>query len=92
MTLTEAEFKFQSLQQFLSSFGFCSEDTTEIVRKIEYDVSTDSFLGFSTPLNDSIPLPQHFRAEAFNNFKMIYDTKDMARLLNVHVSECIIGR
>ncbi|CAF4468884.1 unnamed protein product, partial [Rotaria sp. Silwood2] len=32
--LSEAEFQFESLQQFHSRFAFCSEDTTEIIRKV----------------------------------------------------------
>ncbi|CAF4557370.1 unnamed protein product, partial [Rotaria magnacalcarata] len=34
MTLTEAEFRFNSLQQFQSGFGFCSEDTTGVIPKV----------------------------------------------------------
>ncbi|CAF1442112.1 unnamed protein product, partial [Rotaria sordida] len=37
MTLAEAEFKFDSLQQFQSGFGFCSEDTTGVIPKVEYN-------------------------------------------------------
>ena len=51
----EAEFKFQSLEQFNSGFGFCSEDTTGVLRKIEYDSLTNSFVGFSTPITGGIP-------------------------------------
>ncbi|CAF4633583.1 unnamed protein product [Rotaria magnacalcarata] len=39
MTLTEAEFRFDSLQQSQSGFGFCSEDTTGVIPKV--DISTE---------------------------------------------------
>ena len=54
-TLAETEFKFQSLQQFDSGFEFWSEDTTGVLRKVGYDSSTNSFVGFSTPVVDGVP-------------------------------------
>lgn len=87
--LSEAEFKFESVQQFNSNFGFCSEDTTGVVRRIEYDVSTNSFVGFSTPVRDGLPLAQHFQADTFEDLKQIYDANETARLLNVHMCQPI---
>ncbi|CAF5183717.1 unnamed protein product, partial [Rotaria magnacalcarata] len=55
MTFAEAEFKFESLKQFHSGFGFYSEDTTGVIPKVEYDSSTNSFIGFATPIVDGIP-------------------------------------
>jgi hypothetical protein len=89
MTLNEAEFKFESLQQFHSGFGFCSEDTTGVIRKVEYDSPTNSFIGFTTPLVDGIPLAQRYQADTFDDLKMIYDTNETARLLNVHMFQSI---
>ena len=88
-TLTEAAFKFDSLRQFHSGYGFCSEDTTGVIRKAEYDSTTNSFVGFTTPLNDGIPLIKHFHADTFEDFKMIYNTNNTARLLNVHMFQGI---
>lgn len=87
--LSEAEFKFESVQQFNSNFGFCSEDTTGVVRRVEYDSSTNSFVGFSTPIRDGIPLAQHFQADTFEDLKQIYDANETARLLNVHMCQPI---
>jgi len=87
--LAEGEFKFQSLQQFNSGFGFCSEDTTGVLRKIEYDSSTNSFIGFSTPVVDGIPSQRHFQASTFNDLQTIFNTNEIARLLNVHMFQSI---
>ncbi|CAF4539581.1 unnamed protein product [Rotaria socialis] len=87
--LAEAEFKFEPLQQAHSNFCFCSEDTTGVIRKIEYDSSTNSFIGFSTPITDGIPSVRHFQANAFEDLKMLYDKNEMARLLNVHMFQRI---
>ncbi|CAF1481283.1 unnamed protein product [Rotaria sp. Silwood1] len=89
MTLTEAEFKFDSLQKFQSGFGFCSEDTTGVIPKVEYDSSTNSFIGFTTPIVDGIPLMKHYQADTFDDFKIIYSTNETAPLLNVHMFQSI---
>ncbi|CAF1482890.1 unnamed protein product [Rotaria sp. Silwood1] len=89
MTLTEAEFKFDSLQKFQSGFGFYSEDTTGIIPKVEYDSSTNSFIGFTTPIVDGIPLMKHYQADTFDDFKIIYKTNETAPLLNVHMFQSI---
>ncbi|CAF1489979.1 unnamed protein product [Rotaria sp. Silwood1] len=68
MTLTETEFKFDSLQKFQSGFGFCSEDTTGVIPKVEYDSSTNSFIGFTTRIVDGIPLMKHYQADTFDDF------------------------
>ncbi|CAF4986618.1 unnamed protein product, partial [Rotaria sp. Silwood1] len=89
MTLTEAEFKFDSLQKFQSGFGFCSEGTTGVIPKVEYDSSTNSFIGFTTPIVDGIPLTKHYQADTFDDFKIIYSTDETAPLLNVHMFQSI---
>ncbi|CAF1088693.1 unnamed protein product [Rotaria magnacalcarata] len=89
MTLTEAEFRFNSLQQFQSGFGFCSEDTTGVIPKVEYDSSTNSFIGFTTPIVDGIPLTKHYQADTFDDFKIVYNTNEAASLLNVHMFQSI---
>ncbi|CAF4064808.1 unnamed protein product, partial [Rotaria sordida] len=89
MTLAEAEFKFDSLQQFQSGFGFCSEDTTGVIPKVEYDSSTNSFIGFTTPVVDGIPLRKHYQTDTFDDFKIIRNTNATAPLLNVHMFQSI---
>lgn len=89
MTLAEAEFKFDILQQFPSGFGFCSEDTTGVIPKVEYDSITNSFIGFATPIISGIPSMKHYQAETLDDFKMIYNTNEIAPLINVHMFQSI---
>jgi hypothetical protein len=89
MALTEADFKFESLQQYSSGFAFCSEDTTGVIRKVEYDSSTNSFIGFATPIIDGIPSAQCYRANTFDDLETFYNTKESAKLLNVHMIQSI---
>ncbi|CAF1610778.1 unnamed protein product [Adineta ricciae] len=87
--LNEAEFKFHSLQQFQSGFGFCSEDTTGVIRKVEYDSSTNSFAGFATSIIDGIPSKKYYQSETFDDLKSKYDASETAGLLNVHMFQSI---
>ncbi|CAF3270344.1 unnamed protein product [Rotaria sp. Silwood2] len=82
---SEAEFYFGSLRQCHSQFGFCSENITGIIRKVEYDSKTNSFVGFATPIDHSVPLPKFYQANTFNDLKPIYDTNEIAPLLNMHM-------
>ncbi|CAF3778359.1 unnamed protein product [Rotaria sp. Silwood1] len=86
---SEAEFNFGSLWHCRSHFGFCSEDITGIIRKVEYNSKTNSFVGFATPINHEIPLPKFYQADTFNELKTIYETNEMAPLLNVHMFQSI---
>ena len=87
--ISEVEFKFGTLRQCHSQFGFCSEDTTGIIRKVEYNSKTNSFVGFATPIDHGIPLPKFYQADAFNELKRIYETNEIASLLNVHMFQSI---
>ncbi|CAF3799462.1 unnamed protein product [Rotaria magnacalcarata] len=89
MTFAEAEFKFESLKQFHSGFGFYSEDTTGVIPKVEYDSSTNSFIGFATPIVDGIPPKKCYQAHKFDDLRTIYDSNEMAPLLNVHMFQSI---
>jgi hypothetical protein len=69
--LTEGQFCFGALKQYLNSvnvgFGFCSEDCTGIIKKIKYDVNTNSFVGFVTQLSNGIPIPNYYQTDSLNN-------------------------
>ena len=86
---SEAESNFGSLRQSHSQFGFCSEDTTGIIRKVEYDSKTNSFVGFATPIDHGITLPKFYQADTFNELNTIYETNEIASLLNVHMLQSI---
>ena len=87
--ISEAELKFGTIRQCYSQFGFCSEDTTGIICKVEYNSKTNSFVGFATPIDHGIPLPKFYRADAFNELKRIHETNEIASLLSVHMFQSI---
>ncbi|CAF1434862.1 unnamed protein product [Didymodactylos carnosus] len=53
-SVKEGEFKFDGLNKYLISiavqFSFGSEDCTDVIHKIKYDVNTNSFIDFSIRL------------------------------------------
>ena len=86
---TEGKFDFQSLEKCASRFGFCSEDTTGVIRRVEYDSSSNSFVGFATPIIDGVPMAQSYQADTFTELKDIYESKEIASLLNVHMFQSV---
>lgn len=93
LKLNEAEFRFDYLQEYLKSkdisYGFASEDSTAILKKISYDCKTNSFIGFCTPLNNGIPIPQFFRTESFSQLKLWFENVQKASYLNLQAVQPI---
>ncbi|CAF3964564.1 unnamed protein product [Rotaria sordida] len=57
--LPKSEFRFESLSETFNSrqitHVFASEDCTGVVKAIKYDVQTDCFIGFVSPLQEGVP-------------------------------------
>ncbi|CAF4358180.1 unnamed protein product [Rotaria sp. Silwood2] len=89
LKLNEAEFRFDLLEQHFmsknSKYGFASEDTTGIIKKVVYNTDTNSFIGFCTPLDNGIPIAHHFRTESFYQLKEWFADVEKAALLNLHM-------
>ena len=85
----EGQFGFQSLEKYASRFGFCSEDMTGVIRKVEYDSSSNSFVGFATPIIDGVPMAQSYQADTFDELKDIFQSTEIASLLNVHMFQSV---
>ncbi|CAF3376935.1 unnamed protein product [Rotaria sp. Silwood2] len=92
-TIEEGDFKFHALQQQLHSmntkFCFSAEDSTGVIQKIKYDARTNSFVGFVSPLDNGVPIPQSFKINSFEELKTWFDTEEKAPLLNVHMVQPI---
>ena len=53
-----------------SKFANCAEDCISVVRKIIYDVRSNSFVGFTSPLDESgISQMKDFRTDCIEDFK-----------------------
>ena len=91
--IIEGEFRFNELSQYSNSinvfFAFASEDCTGVIRRINYDAVTDSFVGFVTPLADGIPISKYYRTKSFNQLKNWFDSIEKSPLLNIHMIQHI---
>ncbi|CAF4996626.1 unnamed protein product, partial [Rotaria sp. Silwood1] len=70
----EGEFRYDDMKKYLttidSTFVYCAEDCTSAVRKIVYDVQSNSFVGFTPPLDaHGMPRIQHFQTNSFEDLK-----------------------
>jgi len=72
-----------------TKYGFASEDSTRIVKKITYHSNTNSFVGFCTPLDDGIPIEHYFRTESFQQLKQWFADFEKAALSNLHMVQPI---
>ncbi|CAF4198505.1 unnamed protein product [Rotaria magnacalcarata] len=56
-----------------------------IIRKINYDQSTNSFVGFATPLIIGIPVAKYYQTNSFDQLKSRFSSTDKSPLLNIHM-------
>ena len=88
-SIEEAEFRFDALHEHQKSLNYqvavCSEDCTGVIKKIKYNASTNTFSGFSTPLDDGIPVARHFQTESFDQLRNWFDTQDKSSYINIHM-------
>ena len=89
MLFEEAEFRFNALREHQKSSGYqtavCSEDCTGVIKKITYNAMTNTFTGFSAPLDHGLPIARHFQTDSFDQLKSWFETKDKSCYLNVHM-------
>ena len=79
-TIEEGKFQYDPLRDHQKSFGYeiavCSEDSTAVIKRVSYTVSTNSFTGFSTPLKNGIPIARHFQTDYFDQLKTWFENQD----------------
>ncbi|CAF0919561.1 unnamed protein product [Adineta ricciae] len=85
----EGEFYFNRLKVYMDCFkctyAFIGEDCTGIIPRVHYDVSSNSFIGFTLPLTEGFPLTRHFSTNSLTELEFWHNKIDKASLLNVHV-------
>ena len=60
-----------------------------MIQKITYNVSTNTFIGFSTPLEHGIPIFQYFQTDSYEQLQEWFENNDKSNLLNVHMLELL---
>ncbi|CAF3497559.1 unnamed protein product [Rotaria socialis] len=65
----EGEFQYEHLKDFIDmldcKYAFCGEDSTSVVPKVSYDSRSNSFVGFTLPLNNGFPSSRYFTTNSF---------------------------
>ena len=88
--LTECQFCFGPLKQYADTlnvrFGFCAEDCTSVIKKVEYNVITTSFVGFVAKLSNGVPICNYYQTDSFEQLQFWFDNIEKAPLLSIHVS------
>ncbi|CAF1047228.1 unnamed protein product [Rotaria sp. Silwood1] len=91
--IVEGEFRYDALSDLQISNNYqlavCSEDCTGVIQKVVYDASTNTFIGFSTPLDHGVPVPQFFQTDSYDQLKEWFENEEKSNLLNVHMLELL---
>ncbi|CAF1474909.1 unnamed protein product [Rotaria sordida] len=89
LRMIECEFRFNLLKEYSqinnSNYIFVAEDLTSSITCIDYDVQSNSFIGFSPPLVNGIPESNFFRTENFNELKKWFDELDKSKFINLYM-------
>jgi hypothetical protein len=87
--IIECEFRFQLLGDYLRAskcrYAFSCEDCTSVICRIDYDVQSTSFVGFSSPVSNGIPQKSFSQTESFCELTSWMKEFDRSKLINLHV-------
>lgn len=88
--LTEGDFNYTGAISYFKSveatLGFIAEDATSVVPKISYDTKSNTFVGFSLPLdNFGFPIKNSYSTESFNQLEEWYSDIARAKLLTAYL-------
>jgi hypothetical protein len=76
--ISEGEFRFDKLKEHFDhlnvKYAFGSEDATSVIRKIKYDSTTNTFIGFSIPPNRGVPVKQFYQTNSFDQLKTWFNS------------------
>ncbi|CAF3114935.1 unnamed protein product [Rotaria socialis] len=89
----EGEFQYEHLKDFIDmldcKYAFCGEDSTSVVPKVSYDSRSNSFVGFTLPLNNGFPSSRYFTTNSFGKLETWFEEVDKSFLINVHVIQAV---
>lgn len=89
----EGEFRYNLMADYLASqqtnFVFAAEDCTAVVPRIVFDPKTNTFVGFTSSLENGIPKINSFSTESFSELENWFDTSTKSHLLNLQIIQPI---
>ncbi|CAF1446682.1 unnamed protein product [Rotaria magnacalcarata] len=94
MRMTESELQFQLIKEHLKSnkcnYVFIVEDATSSICRIDYDATSNSFIGFSSPLIDGVPQSNFFQTENFEQLELWFNEIDKAKFINLYMLKSLV--
>ncbi|CAF4814820.1 unnamed protein product [Rotaria socialis] len=91
--IEEGDFRFDELSSYLNkincSYAYISEDCTGVIGKIQYDVASNSFIGFCPELNNGVPMLRQYQTDDLLLLEEWYDTLKKSSLVNMHTVQPI---
>lgn len=91
--IIEGEFRFDTLERNFSlngtSIAFCSEDCTGVIPRVTYNAASNTFVGFSLPLSNGLPVSKYYQTESLAELESWFSNMDKSTLLNVHMMQPI---
>ena len=87
--LAEGEFQYSRFQELIRpldcKYAVCREDCTSVVPKVSYNKRTNSFVGFTLPLQDGFPRCQFYSTNSLEELESWHQAAQKSSLLNIHV-------
>ena len=86
----EGKLCYENMKKYMSTtnskFAFYGEDCTTVLRKIAYDVRSNSFVGFTPPLDENgLSVLKHFQTNSFEELRRWFQEEDISNFLNLHM-------
>ncbi|CAF3191676.1 unnamed protein product [Rotaria socialis] len=94
MRMIESEFRFQLIKEHLKpnkcNYVFIAEDATSSICRIDYDATSNSFIGFSSPLIDGVAQSNFFQTENFEQLELWLSEIDKAKFINLYMLKSLV--
>ena len=90
--IKEGEFRFKELSEHLDNWKAPKAvhihlDDTRILNRVEYDPTTDRFVGFCLPIRDGVPCGEEFVLQKFEELENVFKSRKVASY-----AHCIIAQ
>ncbi|CAF1453136.1 unnamed protein product [Rotaria sordida] len=91
--IEEGEYRFDGLVSYSNkincSYIYISEDCTSVISKVNYDVTTNSFIGFCPELKNGLPSIRQYQTDDFYELEEWFQTVKQSTLVNIYTVQPI---
>ncbi|CAF2813012.1 unnamed protein product [Rotaria sp. Silwood2] len=91
--IEESEYRFDGLVSYSNkincSYIYISEDCTSVISKVNYDVTTNSFIGFCPELKNGLSSIRQYQTDDFYELEEWFQTVKQSTLVNIYTVQPI---